>query len=121
LHGSVRLLAVQSLPINLRATDAGSVGLEGVLAESDGTAPTAPLTQRLRTRSESTSRVSEAPREVSLAKRLAYLLQPPLEAMLVRAGPLEWPHDFFPYQREGIAALLSKDVLLLADDMGLGK
>lgn len=34
---------------------------------------------------------------------------------------LEWPAAFFEYQRDGIAALLSRDALLLADDMGLGK
>ena len=31
------------------------------------------------------------------------------------------PLELFPYQKEGVAALLSKDCLLLADDMGLGK
>lgn len=64
---------------------------------------------------------SDGEDEPSLAKRLAYLLQPPLETLLERYGPLEWPHDFFPYQRDGIAALLANPVLLLADDMGLGK
>ncbi len=42
----------------------------------------------------------------------------------IDAAPLEaldWPGTLFPYQRDGIAALLSRDALLLADDMGLGK
>jgi SNF2 family DNA or RNA helicase len=59
--------------------------------------------------------------ELPLGQRLAYLLQPPLDAFLVRQGALEWPHGFFPFQREGVAALIERDVLLLADDMGLGK
>lgn len=32
-----------------------------------------------------------------------------------------WPGEFFPYQLEGIFALLTHEALLLADDMGLGK
>jgi len=34
---------------------------------------------------------------------------------------LKWVKQPFPYQVEGIQALISKDCLLLADDMGLGK
>jgi SNF2 family DNA or RNA helicase len=34
---------------------------------------------------------------------------------------LKWAKQPFPYQVEGIQALISKDCLLLADDMGLGK
>ena len=34
---------------------------------------------------------------------------------------LEWPAEFMPFQKDGIAALLGNDRLLLADDMGLGK
>ncbi|MBN1356927.1 DEAD/DEAH box helicase [bacterium] len=32
-----------------------------------------------------------------------------------------WPNRFFPYQLDGIGAIISHDHLLLADDMGLGK
>ncbi len=61
------------------------------------------------------------PDEVPLSQRLAYLLQPPLEALLDSNRVLEWPAPFFPYQRDGIEALMTRDALLLADDMGLGK
>ena len=56
-----------------------------------------------------------------LDQRLAQVLQAPAELLLVRGGPLEWPGELFPYQRDGVEALLSRDALLLADDMGLGK
>jgi SNF2 family DNA or RNA helicase len=59
--------------------------------------------------------------ELPLWKRLAYLMQPPTELLLAHTGPLEWPETLFPYQLEGIHALMSHDALLLADDMGLGK
>ncbi len=59
--------------------------------------------------------------QVPLWKRLVYLLQPPTELLLAHSGPLEWPGTLFPYQLEGIQALMSHDALLLADDMGLGK
>ena len=40
----------------------------------------------------------------------------------IRQGPaLCWPSTFFPYQIQGIEALVSMRALLLADDMGLGK
>lgn len=58
---------------------------------------------------------------VSLAKRLAYLLQPPTSLLMSEAGPLEWNGTLFAYQLEGVQALLTHDALLLADDMGLGK
>jgi SNF2 family DNA or RNA helicase len=58
---------------------------------------------------------------ISLARRLAYLLQPPTDLLASPLGPLEWPGTLFPYQMEGIQALLSRNALLLADDMGLGK
>ena len=64
---------------------------------------------------------NKAEPEIPLAKRLAYLLQPPTEVLLSRSGPLEWPETLFDYQIEGIKTLLSRDALLLADDMGLGK
>ncbi len=34
---------------------------------------------------------------------------------------MEWPGQFFPFQIDGIAAIVTQRVLLLADDMGLGK
>ena len=62
-----------------------------------------------------------APAEVPLWRRLAYRLQPPAGLLLAPSGPIEWPGTFFPYQLEGIRALLARETLLLADDMGLGK
>lgn len=59
--------------------------------------------------------------ELSLSRRLAYLLQPPMDFLLSKFGSLEWPSALFDYQIEGIKTLLSRDALLLADDMGLGK
>lgn len=41
--------------------------------------------------------------------------------MIVSTVDFRWPFTFFPYQLEGIRAILSHDCLLLADDMGLGK
>jgi SNF2 family DNA or RNA helicase len=64
---------------------------------------------------------SNTPVEIPLWKRLTYLLQPPAELLLAHDGPVEWPGTLFPYQLEGVHALLSRETLLLADDMGLGK
>jgi SNF2 family DNA or RNA helicase len=58
---------------------------------------------------------------VPLWRRLAYLLQAPAALLLAASGPIEWPGTFFPYQLEGVRALLERETLLLADDMGLGK
>src|SRR5262245_47824148 len=59
--------------------------------------------------------------QLPLWKRLAYLMQPPTDLLLAQDGPLEWPGTLFPYQLQGIHALMTHDALLLADDMGLGK
>ncbi|MCX6000544.1 MAG: SNF2-related protein, partial [Chloroflexi bacterium] len=56
-----------------------------------------------------------------MAKRLARLLQPSAGILASASGPLAWHRILFPYQLDGIRALLSQDALLLADDMGLGK
>ena len=53
--------------------------------------------------------------------RLTLLLQPPIAQLVAPAGVLEWPSALLPYQKEGVAALISRNALLLADDMGLGK
>ena len=60
-------------------------------------------------------------REVPLWRRLAVALQLPTYLLLDQVGPIEWPGALFPYQLDGIRALLERDALLLADDMGLGK
>ena len=59
--------------------------------------------------------------EADLLRRLAAMLQPPPTSLYTPNGFLEWPSPLLPYQREGVAALLSRQELLLADDMGLGK
>ncbi|MDP2719903.1 MAG: DEAD/DEAH box helicase [Dehalococcoidia bacterium] len=48
-------------------------------------------------------------------------LQPPLGLLIDKHGPLDWPFHLFPYQRDGVEALVTRASLLLADDMGLGK
>ncbi len=59
--------------------------------------------------------------EDEFLRRLAARLQPPLSHLTAPNGVLEWPAPLLPYQQDGIAALLSRRELLLADDMGLGK
>lgn len=56
-----------------------------------------------------------------ILRRLAAALQPPLTNLVTPDGVLEWPAPLLPYQREGVAALMSRKALLLADAMGLGK
>lgn len=60
-------------------------------------------------------------REVPLWRRLAVALQLPTYLLLDQTGLIEWPEPLFPYQVDGVRALLQHDALLLADDMGLGK
>lgn len=52
---------------------------------------------------------------------LSATLQPPLSLLIDAHGPLDWPYRLFPYQQEGVEALINRPALLLADDMGLGK
>ncbi len=54
-------------------------------------------------------------------RRLAAILQPPLQALLAPSGVLDWPAPLLPFQQDGVKALLERRELLLADDMGLGK
>lgn len=61
------------------------------------------------------------PDGVPLARRLAGLLQVPLELALAPDGPLSWPRPLFHYQLQGVRELIARESLLLADDMGLGK
>ncbi|MDP3063334.1 MAG: DEAD/DEAH box helicase [Chloroflexota bacterium] len=103
----------------------GSVALAGV---SSGEQPPSPeaigttLEDRLWDRLQLRGPREPSTREgVSLAKRLAYLLQAPTKLLLSPAGTLEWNGTLLPYQLEGVQALLVHNELLLADDMGLGK
>lgn len=100
----------------------GSVELAGILLkEGIPGAKSAKLTRSDLALQASQDIDNKTEPEVSLAMRLAYLLQPPTEVLLLRNGPLEWPETLFDYQIEGIKTLLSSEALLLADDMGLGK
>jgi superfamily II DNA or RNA helicase len=125
-----RLLAVRGEPLTavdwlLRSSrisvrDASVLDLEErsqrePISASGSTAPRADLGAALR------APVTE-PEGPSLADRLRALLAVPLDALL--PGPdtiLDWPAQLFPYQLEGVRALLDADRILLADDMGLGK
>lgn len=103
----------------------GSVALTGVLADAESPlsrfaedTPENRLWERIKLRGPDAASAEE---KVSLAKRLAYLLQPPTDLLISPLGLLEWHGTLLPYQVEGVQALLSRNVLLLADDMGLGK
>ncbi len=106
-------------------TEGGTVALAGVLVDEESLRPPlildtheSRLWERLKLRGPD---VVPGEEQASLAKRLAYLLQPPTDLLTSPIGPLEWHGTLFPYQLEGVQALLSRDALLLADDMGLGK
>lgn len=86
-----------------------------------GSAPRPKSPAHQQTRPLSSSASASPSEEALLARRLAAVLQPPLETLLLQHGVLDWPHPLLPYQQEGIAALISHNELLLADDMGLGK
>jgi len=102
----------------------GSVGLIGVLVDKEASSPfndnaLAHSTLKLK---PSLPKITASPeKHLSLAKRLAYLLQPPTDMLVSPEGPLEWNGNLFPFQVDGIKALISHKSLLLADDMGLGK
>ena len=102
--------------------EGGSVGLVGILV--DEKPPSPPIVDKPTPPTPSTGLHPPMPateEPLSLAKRLAYLLQPPTDILTSPLGPLEWNGTLFHYQLEGVNALMSHDALLLADDMGLGK
>lgn len=69
-----------------------------------------------------TLRLSAVDGRQSLAARLRSVLALPLSLLLpCPNSTLEWPAPLFPFQLDGVHALLEHDRLLLADDMGLGK
>ncbi len=99
--------------------EGGSVSLEGLSAAEPWMGLATPPPEREETDSDQIpSPYSDL---VSLTRRLALLLQLPVELILSPSGPIEWAGQLFQYQLEGVQALLSRDALLLADEMGLGK
>ena len=110
------------LPMAHGDSPKGSVGLDRPSSEETRARPErAPAPPDTSVREHAPKEPAENVPELSLAKRLSYLLQPPVESYLAEQGVVEWPHPFFDYQRDGIRALAARDALLLADDMGLGK
>jgi hypothetical protein len=99
----------------------GTVALAGFLLREEAIVAPTSLRQIGERRDLSKEATQDLEPKLPLAKRLAYLLQPPTDLLLSVTGPLEWPRPLFEYQMEGIKALLSHEALLLADDMGLGK
>lgn len=59
--------------------------------------------------------------DVPLSRRLSAVLLPSTELLLSALGPMDWPRPLLPYQMVGVRELVSRESLLLADDMGLGK
>ena len=100
-----------------RTRDGGSVSLEGLLAW----APWMDFAAKAREDTDPPDETNEPAVPIALARRLALILQLPVDLILSNSGPVEWPGQLFQYQLEGVQALLSSDALLLADDMGLGK
>lgn len=121
---STMLALAQNVTVNLvpsAQAENGSVTLVGVLLNTEPTSRlTFPPPSKTAPQLVNQSRLPTLP-QLPLWKRLAYLMQPPTELLLAQDGPLDWPETLFPYQLEGIHALMSHDALLLADDMGLGK
>lgn len=108
--------------LGLETGPGGTVALESVDARAAAeTAARRPTRRNARTKRGSHTRRKQERTELSLAERLLLVLQPPLEALLEPGGLLEWPGPLYPYQYDGVQALVESDALLLADDMGLGK
>ena len=66
------------------------------------------------------TRVRPSDDVVRLQDRLYFLLQPPLESVLMDRS-LSLPHDPYEFQLQGIAFLFPRHSAVLADEMGLGK
>jgi SNF2 family DNA or RNA helicase len=89
--------------------------------------PLAAVQERPRARPRATPQAAtprthlKPPSDMVLFKdRLLYLLQPPLEDLLI-GRQVELPFTPYPYQIKGIAFLMPRYAALLADEMGLGK
>jgi hypothetical protein len=118
LENAINLWEGESLSTNGKR---GTVALAGVLLKEEPIAALTSPRKKGEPRDFGREMTQELEPGLPLAKRLAYLLQPPTDLLLSVTGPLEWPRPLFEYQMEGIKALLSHEALLLAGDMGLGK
>lgn len=70
---------------------------------------------------EAPERLPDPPRPETKTENMAASANPEASAAGALILRLDWPQPLFPYQVDGIAALLERPRLLLADDMGLGK
>jgi len=124
LTSALPIASVQNLTVDLvpaANAENGSVNLVGVLLNTEPTPRLPPPPRSEASLSAFAEMRPSADTQLPLWKRLAYLLQPPVDLLLAESGPLEWPGPLFEYQLAGIHALMSHEALLLADDMGLGK
>jgi SNF2 family DNA or RNA helicase len=116
----VELGDVSRIDCRLQLGSASCVALDRVDARA--AARRATSSHKLQRRQPAANRATPSRNsELTLAERLLLVLQPPLEALLEAQGLLEWPASLYPYQHDGVQALVESDALLLADDMGLGK
>ena len=82
----------------------------------------APTPDRPMTTGVPASAVRRKSSQPTLAQRLRIVMALPLDLLLPgNATVLEWPGVLFPYQIDGVRALLARKQILVADDMGLGK
>lgn len=79
-----------------------------------------PVTPKAKKPSKRHTRIRPPADIVKFEDRLAYLLQPPLEA-LIEARSLRFPFKPFGYQMDGVAFLFPRRHAVIADEMGLGK
>ena len=94
---------------------------DGASAESlPATVPSSSQQKDSVPKAKSATRIRPSRDMIKLEDRLYYLLQPPLESLLVN-GTIEFPFAPFPYQFAGIAFLFARQMAILADEMGLGK
>lgn len=101
----------------------GSVSLKGALPEGEEWSAPAWKPPAYSKESENSGNRSDLlqAKSISLAQKLAIVLQPPLSLVTSDDGPLRWPSPLHDFQKTGIGVLMGQPSVLLADDMGLGK
>jgi SNF2 family DNA or RNA helicase len=121
LDASHRLPVVATIPGGVSTVACGSPALEVKFVLQ----PSPPIGDAVRMTLATIVGMADSqpgrPESHSLSRRLRAALQPPIDVLLRRSGPLEWPADFMPFQIAGIRLLFIRGALLLADEMGLGK